>query len=60
MVIVATSPLEPFENALYALLEVQSAEVYTVNAARCQLPDHVGRELDAVVLYELIVMLPQE
>ena len=60
MVIVAACPLKPFEDALYALLEVQSAEVYTVNATRCQFPDHVGRELDPIVLYELVVVLPQE
>jgi len=59
MVIVVTCPLEPFENTLYALLEVQSAKIDTVNATRYQFPDHVGRELDPVVLYELIVMLPQ-
>ena len=60
MVVVVTRPLEPFENALYTLLEVQSAEVYTVNATRRQFPDHVCRELDPIILYELIVMLPQE
>ena len=60
MVVVVTRPLEPFENALYTLLEVQSAEVYTVNATRHQFPDHVCRELDPIILYELIVMLPQE
>jgi len=30
--IVVARPLEPFENALYTLLEVQSAEIYTMNA----------------------------
>ena len=50
-------PLEPFENALYTLLEVQRAEIYAMNATRCQFPDHVGRELDTVVFHELVVML---
>ena len=56
-VIVVTRPLEPFENALYALLEIQSTEIYAMNATRCQFPDHVGRELDPIIFHELVVML---
>ena len=60
MVIVVTRPLESFENELYTLLEVQSAEIDATNATRRQFPDHVDCELDAIVFHELIVVLGKD
>ena len=57
MIIIMNRPLEPFEDELYTLLEVQGAEVDTMNAARFQSLDHVDCEVDTIVFHELVVML---
>lgn len=56
-VIIVNRPLEPFEDELYTLLKVQSAEIDAVNAAYHQFLDHVDRELDAIVFHKFVVML---
>jgi len=50
-------PLEPFEDELYTLLEVQSAEIDAMNATRCQFLDHINCKPDAIVFHESVVML---
>ena len=60
MIIVVNRPLEPFEDELYTLLQVQSAEIDAINATRCQFLNHLDRELDAIVFHELVVMLRKD
>lgn len=50
-------PPKPFEDELYALLEVQSAEIDAIDATRFQFLDHIDREFDAIVFHEPVVML---
>ena len=57
MVIVVNRPLEPFEDELYTLLEVQSAEIDAMDAARCQFLDHINCKLDAIIFHKSVVML---
>ena len=56
-IVMVNRPPKPLEDELYALLEVQSAEVDAIDATRFQFLDHVDREFDAIVFHKPVVML---